>query len=56
VITHAFLLELEPGPLPAIVGMDDAASAAWHEISSLRVDSLFEDHAFVIQSLLKKGS
>jgi hypothetical protein len=36
--------------------MDDAASAAWHEISSLRVDSLFEDHAFVIQSLLKKGS
>lgn len=56
IITHAFLFELPPGQLPAVKGADDAADAKWVELSSLRVADLFEDHAFIIQSLLKKGT
>jgi bifunctional NMN adenylyltransferase/nudix hydrolase len=49
-ITHAFHIELPPGPLPKVKGSDDAKSAAWWRISDInaRWDELFEDHGDII--------
>lgn len=51
-ITHAFLLELAPGPLPKVKGGDDASKAFWVPLAELKADKLFEDHYFIIQSLI----
>lgn len=52
IITRAFFFSLPDGPLPAVAGADDAAEAFWLPISEVRFDSLFEDHAFIIQRAL----
>ncbi len=50
-ITHAFHIELNPGPLPKIKGDDDADEALWIPISkALKMEAcLFEDHASIIK-------
>jgi bifunctional NMN adenylyltransferase/nudix hydrolase len=50
-ITHAFLFELNPGPLPKVKGSDDADKAQWIPISTAlnMEDELFEDHASIIK-------
>jgi bifunctional NMN adenylyltransferase/nudix hydrolase len=49
-ITHAFLIELNAGPLPPVKGGDDAAKAKWFPISEVMdmSEKLFEDHADII--------
>lgn len=53
-ITHAYLIELNPGPLPPVKGGDDAAKAKWFPISEVvdMSDQLFEDHADIINYFL----
>lgn len=51
-ITHAFLIELPPGPLPAVKGSDDAMKARWVPISEIREDEMFEDHYHIVMDLL----
>jgi bifunctional NMN adenylyltransferase/nudix hydrolase len=50
-ITHAYLFELNPGPLPKVKGSDDAEKAQWVPISQAlnMEDQLFEDHASIIK-------
>lgn len=52
-ITHAFLFDLPPGDFPKVAGADDAAAARWVPLSEIRVDAMFEDHAFIIRKMLK---
>lgn len=52
-ITHVFQFALPPAlVLPGVVGGDDARSAQWVPLHALDPERLFEDHAFIIQSLL----
>jgi bifunctional NMN adenylyltransferase/nudix hydrolase len=51
-ITHAFLIELPPGPLPLVKGSDDAARACWIPVSEIDESKMFEDHYAMIQLLL----
>ena len=53
-ITNAFLIELNPGPLPPVKGGDDAAKARWFPISEVvdMSEKLFEDHADIINYFL----
>lgn len=53
-ITHAFLIELPAGPLPAVKGSDDARKAAWVKFSDVKEDQMFEDHYHIIQDMLGK--
>lgn len=50
-ITHAFLMDLKKGPLPAVKGSDDADKAFWMSLSELasRENEFFEDHWHIIQ-------
>lgn len=50
-VTHAFFIELNPGPLPKVKGSDDAEKAQWLPISEVlnMEDQLFEDHASIIK-------
>lgn len=52
-ITHAyrFVLDALPAP-PLAVGADDAAAAAWRPIADVRPEQLFDDHYFILQTLL----
>jgi len=49
-ITHAFLMNLKPGPLPKVKGSDDADKAWWMPLSELgaREAEFFEDHYHII--------
>lgn len=49
-ITHAHLIELNPGPLPAVKGGDDADKAKWFPLEEVLTmeDQLFEDHFSII--------
>jgi bifunctional NMN adenylyltransferase/nudix hydrolase len=53
-ITHAFLIELAPGKLPAVKGGDDAAKAKWVSLAELDKleDQMFEDHFYIINYFL----
>ena len=52
-ITHAFHIELEANKsLPKVKGSDDAKHAMWVPLSELDPRNIFEDHYFIIQSLL----
>ncbi len=52
VITQAFLFELPArSALFSVRGDDDATSARWHELGSLRADRFFEDHAAIIREM-----
>ena len=52
IITHAALIQLPPGELPAVKGSDDARKAKWVPIAELREDNMFEDHYAIIQYML----
>ena len=52
-VTHAFLVELEPqASLPKVRGGDDAIRAFWKPLHELDPREMFEDHYFIIQSLI----
>lgn len=51
-ITHAFLIELNPGPLPKVKGGDDAAHAFWLPLSEIDPEQMFEDHADIISDMV----
>ncbi|QKX18579.1 bifunctional nicotinamide-nucleotide adenylyltransferase/Nudix hydroxylase [Microbulbifer sp. YPW1] len=52
-ITHAYYLELEPSKqLPKVKGGDDARHARWVPLASLDPQKMFEDHYYIIQSLI----
>ena len=53
-ITHAFLIELPPGPLPVVKGGDDARKAYWKPIGDLKCEEFFDDHYHMIQYMLGK--
>lgn len=50
-ITHAFLIKLNPGPLPKVKGGDDAEKAMWMPVDEVlnMENQLFEDHASIIK-------
>lgn len=52
-ITHAyrFVLDALPAP-PLAVGGDDAVAAAWVPIAVLQPERLFDDHYFILQTML----
>lgn len=51
-ITHAFLIELNPGPLPKVKGGDDAAKAFWLPLNEIDPVKMFEDHADIIADMI----
>lgn len=51
-VTHAALIELNAGPLPPVKGGDDAASARWVPIASIRENEMFEDHYHILKYFL----
>lgn len=55
IVTDAFLIELEPGPLPTIKGSDDAAKAKWIPLSEFEKmeDQMFEDHYHIVSYFLR---
>jgi len=55
-ITHASLIELQPGELPKVKGSDDAEKAKWVPISVFEKmeDQMFEDHYHIIKDMLGK--
>ena len=55
-ITHAYLIELQPGELPKVKGSDDAEKAKWVPISVFEKmeDQMFEDHYHIIKDMLGK--
>ncbi len=53
-VTHVFHYRLPADlPRPAVVGGDDAASAAWHKRSEIAREKMFEDHYLLIDRLLR---
>lgn len=56
IITHAYLIQLKPGPLPPVRGGDDAEKAFWMSLRDAenREDAFFEDHLQIIQHFLSK--
>ena len=55
-ITHAYLIELQPGALPKVKGSDDAEKAKWVPISVFErmENQMFEDHYHIINTLIGK--
>lgn len=54
-ITHAFLFKLpDDYRLPPVEGSDDAKEAFWLPISEVRADQFFEDHAFIIEKMIRQ--
>ena len=53
-ITYAFLIDLGAGPLPDVVGLDDAGAAMWLPMSDVlsMQSEFFEDHYHVINSFI----
>lgn len=51
-ITHAFFIELPPGPLPVVKGSDDAMAAKWVPFSEVREDQMFEDHFHILDHFI----
>lgn len=52
-ITHVYRFVLDELSAPPLaVGADDAAAAAWVPITDLQPERLFDDHYFVLQTLL----
>jgi bifunctional NMN adenylyltransferase/nudix hydrolase len=49
IVTHAYLIELQPGELPKVKGSDDAKHADWYPLSELRSENFFEDHFDIIR-------
>jgi len=55
-ITHAFLIRLPDGTLPAVKGDDDAERAWWMPLGDLYLqeDRFFEDHVHVVNYFVNK--
>lgn len=58
-ITHAFLIHLDPGPLPKIKtggqpGDEETYKIDWVPLAKLRRDQCFEDHYAIIQTMHAK--
>ncbi len=55
-VTHAYLIELRPGPLHPVKGADDADKARWVPLGVFEtmMDQLFEDHYHIVKDLLGK--
>lgn len=55
-ITHVVRIDLEPGPLPAVRGGDDARQALWVPLDQVleHPEELFEDHADIILNLTRQ--
>ena len=53
VVSKVFKIELKNGPLPRVVGSDDAEKAEWIPLSALREDKFFEDHFHIIRELAR---
>lgn len=53
VVSQVFKMELKPGPLPKVVGSDDAEKATWVPLCDVREDKLFEDHFHIIRELAR---
>lgn len=54
-ITHAFLFKLpDDFRLPPVEGSDDAKEAFWLPISEVRADEFFEDHAFIVEKMIRQ--
>jgi bifunctional NMN adenylyltransferase/nudix hydrolase len=51
VMTIAYLIDLETGPLDKVKGSADAATAKWIPLSELKRDEIFEDHIDIIEFL-----
>lgn len=53
-ITHAYHIELPPGPLHKVKGSDDADKARWVPLNTVREmeDQMFEDHYQIIDYFL----
>lgn len=53
-VTHAHLIELNPGPLPKVKGGDDADKAKWFPLEEVMTmeGQLFEDHFSIINYFL----
>lgn len=52
-LTTAFLIQLpQMTELPKVKGGDDAAKATWVPLADINPEELFEDHYYIIQSLL----
>lgn len=56
VITHAFLIQLKAGPLPAVRGGDDAEKAFWMPLAEIysQEEAFFEDHVQIIQHFVSR--
>jgi len=56
VITHAYLIQLKTGPLPAVRGGDDAEKAFWMSLADIYAheDRFFEDHVQIIQHFISR--
>ena len=56
VITHAFLIQLKAGALPAVRGADDADKAFWLSLADLYTheDNFFEDHVQIIRHFISR--
>jgi bifunctional NMN adenylyltransferase/nudix hydrolase len=54
-ITHAHLVHLPPGQLPAVKGMDDAVDATWIPLAALDRRTIFADHYSIIRSMVAKS-
>jgi bifunctional NMN adenylyltransferase/nudix hydrolase len=57
VITHAFLIELQPmeGGLPKVTGGDDAIEAFWIPISELQPKLCYADHWDIIRKMTSQA-
>lgn len=52
-ITEAFLIRLRDGEaLPYVKGGDDASHAQWVRIEDIKMDQMFEDHGYIIETML----
>lgn len=55
IITHAHLFKLpDDYNLPAVGEWDDLEDVHWMPISDVRVDEFFEDHAFIIEKMIRQ--
>lgn len=54
IITHAYLIELPPGPLHKVKGSDDADKAKWVPLNVIKQmeDQMFEDHFQILDFFL----
>lgn len=55
IITHAHLFKLpDDYSLPTVGEWDDLTDVHWMPVSDVRVDEFFEDHAFIIEKMIRQ--